>query len=74
MKKRVDQFVAYIEKDENGIFVGSMPSLPGCHTEGDTYEEVVNNLREVTELCLRNMPDVPATTFVGIQNLEIVHG
>lgn len=33
------------EEDEGG-FWASVPSLPGCFTQGETYEETVANLRE----------------------------
>lgn len=36
--RRVLNLRALIEQDEDGIFVASVPSLPGCYTEGDTFE------------------------------------
>ncbi|MEK7528670.1 MAG: type II toxin-antitoxin system HicB family antitoxin [Patescibacteria group bacterium] len=53
--KRNMNFVVYIEQDEDGVFVGSIPSIPGCHAQGDTQEEMLENLDEVTRLCLRNL-------------------
>lgn len=45
---------AVIERDiETGLLVGSVPGLPGAHTQGTTVEEVRQNLAEVIEL-LRN--------------------
>lgn len=42
---------AVIERDiETGLLVGSVPGLPGAHTQGDTVEEVRRNLAEVIEL------------------------
>lgn len=38
------QFTAYIEQDEDGMFVGSIPAVPGCHAEGRTQEEMIKNL------------------------------
>ena len=68
-------FTAYIEQDEDGMFIGSIPSIPSCYAEGRTQKEMLSNLREVVTLCLRNMKKggVEATKFVGIQNLEIDH-
>ncbi len=74
MKKKVDNFVAYIEQDEDGVFVRSVPSLPSCYTEGSTFEEVTKNLREVIKLCFRNSIVKSPMKFVGIQNLEVAHG
>jgi predicted RNase H-like HicB family nuclease len=67
------QFTVYIEQDEDGVFVGSIPSIPSCHAEGKTQAEMMKNLAEVLELCLRNMnkKEVMRTKFIGIQNLEL---
>jgi len=39
-----------IEADETGGYVVSCPSLPGCHSQGDTIDEALNNIREAIEL------------------------
>jgi predicted RNase H-like HicB family nuclease len=38
-----------IEKDEDGYYA-YCPQLQGCYTQGDTYEEAVNNLRDAIRL------------------------
>ena len=46
-------FNAVIERDlETGLLVGSVPGIPGAHTQGETIEEVRANLAEVVELLL----------------------
>lgn len=52
-----NQFIVRIERDENGMYVGSVPSIPCCHAQGDTQEEMLKNLAEVEKLCLRNSAD-----------------
>lgn len=32
---------------EEGVWCGSVPALPGCHTWGETYEELMEMLKEV---------------------------
>ena len=49
---KILNFRVLIEQDEDGIFVASVPAIPGCHTQGDTYEEVVKNIKEAIGLCL----------------------
>jgi len=70
MKK--SPFIAYIEQDEDGMFIGTIPSIPACHAEGRTQKEMLKNLQEVLVLCLRNIDAkrVEKTKFVGILNLE----
>lgn len=66
-------FIAYIEQDEDGMFIGTIPTLPSCYAEGRTQKEMMKNLEEVLTLCLRNVnvKQVEKTKFIGIQNLEI---
>lgn len=45
-------FRIIIEQDEDGIFIASVPAIPGCHTQGTTYEETIKNVQEAIELCL----------------------
>ncbi len=52
MKDKI--FTVYIEQDEDGIFVGSVPTISSCHAEGKTQEKMLKNLQEVLALCLRN--------------------
>ncbi|MFA4815142.1 MAG: type II toxin-antitoxin system HicB family antitoxin [Candidatus Gracilibacteria bacterium] len=69
------QFTVYIEQDEDGIFIGSIPAVPSCYAEGKTQEEMFSNLSEVLKLCLRNTDKkaVQKNRFIGIQNLELSH-
>lgn len=68
-------FTVYIEQDEDGIFIGSIPSIPACHAQGKTQAEMLKNLREVLKLCLRNIKEkkFQNTKFIGIQNLETTY-
>jgi len=67
------QFVVYIEQDEDGIYIGSIPSIPGCHAQGKTQEEMLSNLADVVKLCLRNLDkrEIEHNRFVGIQNIDL---
>lgn len=65
-------YTVYIEQDEDGMFIGSVPNIPSCHAEGETQEEMLKNLQSVLKLCLRNIDkhEMAKTRFVGIQNLS----
>ncbi|MBI4235067.1 type II toxin-antitoxin system HicB family antitoxin [Candidatus Peregrinibacteria bacterium] len=67
------KFTVYIEQDEDGMFIGSIPAVPSCHAEGKTQALMLKNLSEVLELCLRNVnkKEILKTKFIGIQNLEL---
>lgn len=67
-------FTAYIEYDqETKLYVGIVPGIPGAHTQGETLDELQQNLKEVLELCLSeygsNLEDLPR--FVGLQQIEV---
>ena len=39
----------HIEQDEAGFFVAEVPALPGCLSQGKTYDEAVKNIQEAIE-------------------------
>ena len=45
-------FKVVLEKDEDGGYAVTVPSLPGCISQGDTKEEALKNIREAIELYL----------------------
>jgi predicted RNase H-like HicB family nuclease len=45
---------AIIEKDEDGVFAYCL-ELKGCHTQGDTVEDALANLREAAALYLETL-------------------
>ncbi|HOI57642.1 MULTISPECIES: type II toxin-antitoxin system HicB family antitoxin [unclassified Methanoculleus] len=63
-----------IEKDEDGYYYASIPSLPGCFTQARTYEELIRRLDEAISLFLEvNESPEPdeLREFVGVQRVEI---
>lgn len=54
---KVLNFRVIIEQDADGVFIASVPALPGCHTQGSTYEEAIKNIKEAIELCLEVAKD-----------------
>ena len=44
-----------LEKDkQSGWFTVTVPSLPGCISQGDTKEEAIKNIKEAVELYLED--------------------
>lgn len=50
-------FNVVITQDEDSIYVADCPTIPGCHSQGDTYEEAEKNIKEAIELCLEVAED-----------------
>ncbi len=71
MRKKVYNFTVLIEKDEDGYYVGSVPALKGCHTQGKTVDELLKNIKESIELCLEVEGEIPKEEFVGIQQVQV---
>ncbi len=68
----VRQFDVVIERDEEGMYVASVPQLPGCHTDGTSLDELMVDIREAIELCLDAQGEQPVNLeFVGIQRVTI---
>jgi len=44
------EFDVVIIEDETGGYMAFVPALPGCHTQGDTLGELMDNVREAIEL------------------------
>jgi predicted RNase H-like HicB family nuclease len=63
-----------IEKDEDGYYA-ECPALQGCFTQGETYEEVIENMRDAIELHLQDRQEQNETLSlskqVSITTLEV---
>jgi predicted RNase H-like HicB family nuclease len=63
---------AVIEKcNETGYFVGYVPGFSGAHSQGETKEELLSNLKEVIELILEGGEPEFESEFIGLHNLEV---
>jgi len=66
-----------IEQDEDGMFIADVPALQGCHTQGKTFEEAIENIREVIAMCIQEMRedgqpiDTSYPEVVGIKTIEV---
>lgn len=41
-----------VHKAEEGGYWAEVPAIPGCYTQGDTWEELLHNIYEAVEACL----------------------
>lgn len=55
---RVFEYTAVFEPDDKvGGFTVTIPALPGCISEGDTFEEALENIQEAATLYLETLRD-----------------
>ena len=63
-----------IEGDADGYFV-SCPALEGCYSQGDTYEEAVENIKDAIRLHLQDRiasgEEIPEDVSVSLSTLEV---
>ncbi len=63
-----------VERDESGYFA-TCPSLQGCCTQGETYQEVLENIEDAIRLHiedrLANVEPVPQKEFVSLTTLRV---
>ncbi|HHT9121132.1 MAG TPA: type II toxin-antitoxin system HicB family antitoxin, partial [Candidatus Hypogeohydataceae bacterium YC41] len=67
-------FSVIIEKDKEGYFA-FCPELQGCYTQGDTYEEAVENIKDAIRLHVEDRieegEDIPQPESVSITTMEV---
>ena len=66
------EFSVIIERDADGYFVASVPTLKGCHTQAKSLDELMERIKEAIALCLEceeNLDD--SLDFVGIQRVAV---
>lgn len=65
-------FTAIVERDpDTKLYVGYIPGLSGAHSQGDTLDELQNNLREVIEMLLEDEDIAFEAEFIGTQQIVI---
>ncbi|MBD2446770.1 type II toxin-antitoxin system HicB family antitoxin [Nostoc sp. FACHB-152] len=65
------EFYVIIERDEDGYYIGEVPQLRGCYSQGETIDELMVNIKEVIELCLETENDDTISEFIGVQKVVI---
>ena len=49
------RYTVILDREPDGGFHASCPALPGCHSQGDTLDEVMGNIREAIEVYLESL-------------------
>lgn len=68
------KFSVVIEKDSDGYFA-SCPELQGCYSQGDTYEEVLDNIKDAIRLHIEDRiesgEEIPQSESVSLTMMEV---
>ena len=66
-------FTAVIEKcHDTGLYVGYVPGLSGAHSQGESLDELNENLKEVIEMLFEEGELKLESEFVGTQNVMVM--
>jgi predicted RNase H-like HicB family nuclease len=68
------RFSVVLERDQDGYFA-SCPQLQGCYTQGETYEEALENIKDAIRLHLADRvedgEDIPQPESISLVSLEV---
>jgi predicted RNase H-like HicB family nuclease len=73
MSSARQEFYVMIELDEDGYYVGEVPQLRACYSQGRTLDELMANIREVIEICLEEEEEKEEKLpeFIGLQKVIV---
>jgi predicted RNase H-like HicB family nuclease len=72
LREGMRAFTAIVERDsETNLYVGYVPGFSGAHSQGETLDELHENLREVIEMLLEDEQVVLDAEFVGTQQIVV---
>lgn len=57
-RQKIGNFLVVFEPAEEGGYIVHVPMLPGCHTQGETFEEAQENAKEAIGLYLLALKDL----------------
>lgn len=66
-----------MEQDEDGVFIAECPALQGCYAQGKTYEEAIENIKDVITMCIEELKqekkkiNLKYPEVIGIKSLEV---
>lgn len=65
-------FTVIVEKcPQTGLLIGSIPGFPGAHSQGETIDELNENLREVIGMLLEDGEPKLESEFVTTHTLQV---
>jgi predicted RNase H-like HicB family nuclease len=61
-----------VERDADGYYVASVPTLHGCHTRACSLDQLLERIKEAIALCLEVEGESGETLdFVGVQRVRL---
>ena len=67
----MEKYAIVIHPEPEGGFGAEVPALPGCYSQGETIDELMENIREAASGVLQVMKEQGRSPESGIQILEL---
>ncbi|WP_255335764.1 type II toxin-antitoxin system HicB family antitoxin [Methanosarcina sp. KYL-1] len=73
MEGKTLNYTVLIEQDEDGMYIATVPDIPGCYTQGKTVEQAMERVKEAIQVCIEaeELEDILPMKFIGIQQVEV---
>ena len=55
--KSITNFNVVLQQEDDGGYIVSCPALPGCHSQGDSMEEALENIKGAIAGCLESLAE-----------------
>ncbi|MEK6656807.1 MAG: type II toxin-antitoxin system HicB family antitoxin [Nitrospirota bacterium] len=52
---KIFNYTIILEREEDGGYHAFCPALPGCHTQGDSYDEVLEDIEDAVKLYIESL-------------------
>jgi predicted RNase H-like HicB family nuclease len=67
-------YTVLLEREDDGGYHAYCPSLPGCHIQGETYDEALENIEDAIQLYLESLKahgEKPPVENITIKPLKV---
>nr|VFK67753.1 MAG: Predicted nuclease of the RNAse H fold, HicB family [Candidatus Kentron sp. UNK]VFK73085.1 MAG: Predicted nuclease of the RNAse H fold, HicB family [Candidatus Kentron sp. UNK] len=65
-------YTAIVEQcPRTGFYVGAIPGFPGAHSQGETLDELRENLEEIIQMLLEDGEPEMESKFIGVQEVAV---
>lgn len=65
-------YTTVVEKcTQTGLYVGYVPGFPGAHSQGESLDELEENMKEVIGMLLEDGEPEYETEFFGTQSISV---
>ncbi|WP_440954518.1 type II toxin-antitoxin system HicB family antitoxin [Methanosarcina sp. Mfa9] len=73
MESNTLNYTVLIEQDEDGMYIATVPDIPGCYTQGKSVELAMERIKEAIQVCIEaeELEDILPMKFIGIQQVEV---